>query len=82
MEFKFGFANIVELGNTISRKMIENGISEKAELTVYLDEEEFRKVDEDLFYRMRKNNTEQFIPSNGEINLNFENVKIIIKVKS
>jgi hypothetical protein len=82
MEFKFGFANIVELGNTISKKMIENGISEKAELTVYLDEEEFRKVDEDLFYRMRKNNTEQFIPSNGEINLNFENVKIIIKVKS
>lgn len=82
MEFKFGFANIVELGNTISKKMIENGISEKAELIVYLDEEEFRKVDEDLFYRMRKNNTEQFMPSNGEINLNFENVKIIIKVKS
>ena len=39
----------------------------------------FKRVDEDLFYRNRRGDREDFIPSEGEININFDGVKIIIK---
>ena len=54
-------------------------VTQKAELIIYLNEEEFKRVDEDLFYRNRKGNIEDFIPSEGEIDINFDGVKIIIK---
>lgn len=53
------------------------GIEEKSELFVYVDDVQFRKVDEDLFYR--NNRDGEFIPSEGEININFDKVKLIIK---
>ena len=82
MDFKFGTMSIFELGQMISSKLKEDGITQKSELCVYLDEEEFRRVDEDLFYRNRRGDREDFVPSEGEIDINFEGVKIIIKVKS
>ena len=50
-------------------------------MTIYVNEDEFKKVDEDLFYRNRKGEEEEFIPSDGEIDINFEGVKILIEVK-
>ena len=82
MDFKFGSMSIFELGQMISSKLKEDGITQKSELCVYLNEEEFRRVDEDLFYRNRRGDREDFVPSEGEIDINFEGVKIIIKVKS
>jgi hypothetical protein len=82
MNFKFGTMSIFELGQMISSKLKEDGITQKSELCVYLNEEEFRRVDEDLFYRNRRGDREDFVPSEGEIDINFEGVKIIIKVKS
>jgi hypothetical protein len=82
MDFKFGTMSIFELGQMISSKLKEDGITQKSELCVYLNEEEFRRVDEDLFYRNRRGDREDFVPSEGEIDINFEGVKIIIKVKS
>ena len=55
---------------------------EKADLTIYLNDEEFGKVDEDLFYRNRKDENEEFIPSEGEIDITFEGVNMKIKNKS
>ena len=81
-EFKFGAVNISELGNIISDKLREYGISDMAELNVYLNKEGFKRVDEDLFYRMREDDSQEFIPSEGEIMVNFDNVKIIVKEKS
>jgi len=81
MEFKFGTTSIIELGNTISSKLDEDGIKEQSELYVYLDENEFKKVDEDLFYRNRKDENEEFVPSDGEIKVKFERVTIIVKEK-
>ena len=80
-DFKFGTASIFELGNIISSKLNEDGVTQQSELYIYLNEEEFKKVDEDLFYRNRKDESQEFIPSEGEIDINFDNVNIIIKKK-
>jgi hypothetical protein len=82
MDFKFGTMSIFELGQMISSKLKEDGITQKSELCVYLNEDEFKRVDEDLFFRNRRGDREDFVPSEGEIDINFEGVKIIIKVKS
>ena len=81
MEFKFGTMSIFELGQFISSKLKEDGITIQSELTVYVTSEEFKKVDEDLYYRNRKDESQEFIPSEGEIDINFELVKIIVKEK-
>ena len=82
MDFKFGTMSIFELGQMISSKLKEDGITLKSELCVYLNEDEFKRVDEDLFFRNRRGDREDFVPSEGEIDINFEGVKVIIKVKS
>ena len=79
MDFKFGTMSIFELGQMVSSKLREDGITQKSELCVYLNEEEFKKVDEDLFYRTKRGDREDFVPSEGEIDINFEGVKIIVK---
>ena len=81
MEFKFGTMSIFELGQFISSKLKEDGVTTQSELTVYVTSEEFKKVDEDLYYRNRKDESQEFIPSEGEIDINFELVKIIVKEK-
>lgn len=74
--------SIFELGSTVSSSLERDGITEKAELTVYVNDEQFKKVDEDLFYRNNQDGKQEFIPSDGEININFDKVKIIIKKMS
>ena len=81
MEFNFGTIGISELGNIISDKLIEDGITNKCELIVYVNKDEFKKIDEDLYYRNKEDDSEEFIPSEGEIDINFEMVKIKIKEK-
>ena len=79
MEFKFGTMSIFELGQYISSKLKEDGITIQSELSVYVTSEEFKKIDEDLYYRNRKDESQEFIPSEGEIVINCELVKIIVK---
>ena len=81
MGFKFGTMSIFELGQCISSKLKEDGVTMQSELTVYVTSEEFKKIDEDLYYRNRKDESQEFIPSEGEIDINFELVKIIVKEK-
>lgn len=79
MEFKFGTISIFEIGKTISDRLKNDGVTHQSEFNIYLGEEEFNKVDEDLYYRNRKDEDGEFIPSEGEIDINFELVKIRIK---
>ena len=81
MGFKFGTMSIFELGQFLSSKLKEDGITIQSELIVYVTSEEFKKIDEDLYYRNRKDESQEFIPSEGEIDINFELVKIIVKEK-
>lgn len=82
MAFKLGTLSIFELGQFISEKLRDDGVEEQAILSIYVNEDEFKKVDEDLYYRNRKDEKQEFVPSDGEIIVNFDNVKILIKVKS
>jgi hypothetical protein len=81
-DFNLGSMSIFSLGSVLSETLAEYGVKEKADLIIYLNEEEFKMVDEDLFYRNRKDEKEEFIPSEGEIDINFEGVNITVKKKS
>jgi hypothetical protein len=74
--------SIFSLGSVLSETLAEYGVKEKADLIIYLNDDEFKMVDEDLFYRNRKDEKEEFIPSEGEIDITFEGVNITIKKKS
>jgi hypothetical protein len=58
---------------------LKDGIKYKSELFVYVDENDFKKIDEDLYYRNKEDDSDKFIPSDNEIIINFEMVKIIVK---
>lgn len=77
-KFNFSTANIYELCEELVKNLNKNGITDDVTLTIPLTKERFKKVDEDLFYRMRENENEEFIPSQGEINVRVENVVLII----
>ena len=79
MAFKLGTLSIFELGQFISEKLRDDGVEEQAILSIYVNEDEFKKVDEDLYYRNRTDEKQEFVPSDGEIIVNFDNVKILIK---
>ena len=81
-EFNLSSMSIFSLGSVLSETLAEYGVKEKADLIIYLNEEEFKMVDEDLFYRNRKDEKEEFIPSEGEIDITFEGANITIKKKS
>lgn len=77
--FRFGTENISELGLMISDKLREYGITTESELVIHLNENEFKKVDEDLFYRNRESEEQEFIPSDNEIDINLDSLKIVVK---
>ena len=81
-EFNLGSMSIFSLGSVLSETLAEYGVREKADLIIYLNNDEFSKVDEDLFYRNRKDEKEEFVPSEGEIDITFEGVNMKIKNKS
>ena len=80
-DFNFGTASILELGNSVSEFLKSEGITEKAKMIIYVNENEFKKVDEDLFYRNKTSDDEEFVPSEGEIETNFDLIEIFIKQK-
>jgi hypothetical protein len=80
-EFNLSSMSIFSLGSVLSETLAEYGVKEKADLIIYLSDDEFNKVDEDLFYRNRKDEKDEFIPSEGEIDITFEGANIIIKKK-
>lgn len=81
MAFKLGTSSIYELGKLVSDKLEKDGVTTPCELTIYVSNEEFKKVDEDLYYRNKTDDSQEFIPSEGEIIVKIDNVQVLIKVK-
>ncbi len=79
MEFRLNTFNIHELMLVVCDKLKELGVTNKASLLIYVTKEQLKKIDEDLFYRNRKSDDEEFIPSEGEIYVNFDNLTVIIR---
>lgn len=72
---------IQEIGDYISEQMRQLNINDSM-LLINVDKDSFKKIDEDLFYRINENNKEkEFIPSEKEIIISFPNVKLIINEK-
>ena len=80
-DFNLSSLSIFSIGDVLSETLREYGVREKADLTIYVSKEEFKLVDEDLFYRNRKDESEEFVPSEGEIDITFEGVNMVIKQK-
>jgi hypothetical protein len=69
---------IVKIGSFLSDSFVKNKATELNELKIIVDEESFRKIDEDLFYRNRTDEKQEFRPSDMEIIVNFPFIRIFI----
>lgn len=65
---------IAEIGSYLSEKLKDN----ETTLEIKVDKMSFYYIDEDLFYRLNKDKTKKFVPSENEIDVNINNVKIKI----
>lgn len=77
---KMGFFEILELGKLVEKQLIQYNNREHNELKIYVGEDDFKKIDEDMYYRQFPNG-EDFQPSDNMILINFEYLKIIISKK-
>ena len=71
---------IFELGDYISNYLKTNGLEHDNKLVIGVTKNELRKIDEDLFYRNKTGDSE-FIPSDMDVVVTFENVKLIFSIK-
>jgi hypothetical protein len=75
-------SEIAKIGSTVSEILAQNHATECNEIKIVVDDESFLKIDEDLFYRNRKDDKQEFRPSDNQIVVNFPNVRIFIRKKS
>lgn len=70
-----GFFELIELGGTIEKQLVHNDVKKDNVLTLVINKELFSKIDEDIYYRQFPDSTD-FKPSENEITINFEFLKI------
>ena len=80
MELTLNSMKIYELGEHISKFLYENGLSKENDLVVKVDKIQLKKIDEDLYYR-NKPKGEEFVPSDNDVVVKFENLNIIFAVE-
>lgn len=73
--------DIATIGLYVSNKLEEKKVTKNNTLVLIISKEELKKLDEDLYYRQNPNGTD-FVPSEKEISLNFENLKVIIMAEN
>lgn len=74
------FFEIVNIGRIIESEMLICQNTEKNEFTIYVDEDMFKKLDEDIYYRQFPDGKD-FKPSDDTIVINFEYLVIFVKKK-
>lgn len=77
---QMGFFELMELGSNIEQQLLLYNNKERNELKIYVDEESFKKIDEDMYYRQFPDGKD-FQPSDDTIIINFEYLRIIISKK-
>ena len=80
MELTLNSMKIYELGEYISKFLNENGLSNENDLVIKVDKTQLKKIDEDLYYR-NKPKGEEFVPSDNDVVVKFENLNIIFTVE-
>jgi hypothetical protein len=76
MELTLNSMKIFELGEYIAKFLKDNGLSKENDLVIKVDKAQLTKIDEDLYYR-NKPKGEEFIPSDNDVIVKFENLNII-----
>ena len=71
---------IFELGEYIAKFLNDNGLTKENDLVIKVSKEELKKIDEDLYYR-NKPEGKEFIPSDNDVVVKFENLNIIFTVE-
>ena len=79
MDFTLNTNTLFEIGANVSKNLISHGVTATSVMTIPLGKEEFEKLDEDLFLRNKKSDDEEFQPSEGSIELFFE--QLVIKIE-
>lgn len=74
------YFEIVNIGRMIEAHMNVCSNTEKNEFTIYVPEDIFKKLDEDIYYRQFPEGKD-FTPSDDTIIINFEYLVIFIKKK-
>jgi len=80
MELSLSSNKIFELGDYISKFLLDNGLSNENDLVVKVTKEQLKKIDEDLYYR-NKPEGKEFTPSDNDVIVKFENLNIIFTVE-
>lgn len=75
-----GFYDIIEIGDDLEKKMVKHNIKSNNVLSFEVTEQEFKKIDEDIYYRQFPDGTD-FIPSMDEIQITFNHLTIYIRKK-
>lgn len=68
---------IYKIGHELSQSLIKNKVTLKNELNIKVDDESFKKIDEDLYYRSNPND-DNFSPSQSKIKITFPCLEIFI----
>jgi hypothetical protein len=71
---------IFELGEYIAKFLLDNGLDKENDLVIKVSKEWLKKIDEDLYYR-NKPKGEEFVPSDNDVVVKFENLNIIFTVE-
>ena len=80
MELTLNSIKIYELGEYIAKFLNENGLNQENDLVIKVDKPQLKKIDEDLYYR-NKPKGEEFVPSDNDVVVKFENLNIIFTVE-
>lgn len=72
--------DILKIGNEISNQVGLLTLKGTNNLIIEVDKDYLKKIDEDLYYRLNPNGKD-FIPTEGELNINFPNLIMTIKSK-
>ena len=75
-EITLNSIKIYELGEYIAKFLNENGLHKENDLVINVTKDELRKIDEDLYYR-NKPEGKEFVPSDNDIIVKFDNLNII-----
>ena len=76
MELTLNSIKIYELGEYVTRFLHDNGLTIENDLVIRVSKENLKKIDEDLYYRNKPDGNE-FIPSDSDVVVKFENLNII-----
>lgn len=74
------FFTIKKIGDELEQELVKNDVKKNNVLTITVDKELLKKIDEDIYYRKFPEGKD-FKPSKNEITINFTHLTIKIRTE-